>query len=274
MEELINPFDEILKNLMKIEPEVTDIVLLDINGNVIASITNWDNLQSISVSSAVAQLSIQKLTQMIRLDLDVQFLRCEQGYLIIYQISPELMILVNSNNNVKLGLIFLDLKRLRKQILDVPYEIPKRKESLEDKLQQVQDEIQENYKVFFSYCQVDSERFHVKKIAEFMMKRYPNVEVKYFEKSKTTGEAILDYMEESVKWCNIFVWFYSENAADSGPVQDEYKMAKYLSKKIISVTEDFNILPLSARVAWALKFEPDLKKMASTLYNDIQKLLS
>jgi len=149
--------------------------------------------------------------------------------------------------------------------------MPERKVSLEKRLQEIEDEFKENYKIFFSYAKKVSQYFQIDKIASILEKNNPNVEVMYFEKSKIAGEDILDYMERGVKWCNIFVWFHSKNSLKSKAVIKEYKIAVYLGKKIITITEDFNALPLSARVSWAILYDPNIDKLCPKLMNDIKE---
>ncbi|NGX33126.1 MAG: hypothetical protein K1060chlam4_01187 [Candidatus Anoxychlamydiales bacterium] len=217
-------------------------------------------------------LSILKLVEHLELsNIEELYVKGSTGYLIVVQIDLNRILLAKTVKDVRLGLIFLDLKKAVRKLREIPYTMPARKISLEQKLEEIKDEFQENYKIFFSYAKSDSTKFKIKKIAEYLEVNFPNIEIIYFERSKIAGEDILDYMERGVNWCNFFIWFHSPVSMKSKAVKKEYKMATYLGKNIISVTEDFNALPLSARVTWSILFIENLKDICTQLMNGITK---
>ena len=266
-------YQQIIIDLIERIPEITGIMILDINANIIAFKVNEDLekiLDPIAISTGVAYLSILKLVDHFKLNsLDQFYLRGSDGYLLTIQVDVNRLLLVRTTLEVKLGLIFLDTTFAVRKISKIPYIMPIRKISLEKKLEEIEDEIQEKYKIFFSYAKSDSSKFKIKEIAEFLENNFPNVEIMYFEKSKKTGEDILDYMERGVNWCNIFIWFHSPESMKSEAVKKEYKMAVYLGKNVITITEDFNSLPLSARVTWALLFNENIEETCNQIMNDI-----
>ena len=266
-------YQEIMSSLIEGIVEITGTLVLDINANMIASAVNENidkNLDSIVISTGMAYLSILKLIEHFNLEsLDQFHVKGSDGYLLIIQIDHDRLLLVTATIEVKLGLALYDIKRYAQKISKIPYTMPKRKVSLEKKLEEIEDEIQEKYKIFFSYAMVDSTKFKIKEIAEFLENDFPNVEIMYFEKSKKTGEDILDYMERGVNWCNFFIWFHSPGSMKSEAVKKEYKMAVYLGKNVMTITEDFNALPLSARVTWSLLFNENIEETCNQVMNDI-----
>jgi len=199
------------------------------------------------------------------------YVKGSDGYLIVSQIDLNRLLLVKSARDAKLGLVFLGIKDAVEKIRKIHYTIPERKISIERKLEEIEDDFQENYKIFFSYAKSDSAKFKIKEIADYLNIKFLNVEIMYFEKSKIAGEDILDYMERGVKLCNFFIWFHSPESMLSEAVKKEYKMAVYPGKNIISITEDFNSFPLSMRVTWSILFKEDLKEIGNQLMNDITK---
>lgn len=269
-------YTEYLDLCISSSPVIKALILLDKNSNVLVSVIKKKEitkLDTISISAVVANLSGQKLIDQFLLgEVDQFYMRTQHGYLLLFQVDIQRILLTYiDTRDVRLGLIFLDLGRTVDKIRDIPYTMPKRKVSLEKRLQEIEDEFKENYRIFFSYAKKDTEYFQISNIAKYLEKNNPNVEIMYFEKSKIAGEDILDYMERGVNWCNMFVWFHSMNSLESKAVIKEYKMAVYLGKNVISITEDFNALPLSARVTWAILYDPNVQELCQKLMNDIKE---
>ena len=266
-------YQKLIIGLIETIPEITGILILDINSNIIAFNVNEDfekTLDPIAISTGVSYLSILKLVDHFKLNsLEQFYVRGSGGYVLIIQVDVNRLLLVRTTREVKLGLIFLDTRLWAEKISKIPYIMPKRKVSLEKKLEEIEDEFQEKYKIFFSYAKTDSHKLKIKDVAEFLENNFSNVEIMYFEKSKKTGEDILDYMERGVNWCNFFIWFHSPESMKSEAVKKEYKMAVYLGKNVITITEDFNSLPLSARVTWALLFNENIEETCNQIMNDI-----
>jgi len=266
-------YQQILKRTLDGIPEVKEVMIFDKNANIIAYRVSKNlekKLDSIVISTGVAFLSILKLVDHFKLNtIDQLYVKGLDGYLLVVQIDLNRLLLVKTTKNVRLGLILLNIRVSAEKISKIPYKMPKRKISLEKKLEEIEEDIQENYKIFFSYANADSAKFKIKEIADYLENNFPRVEIMYFEKSKMAGEDILDYMERGVNWCNFFIWFHSPESMKSEAVIKEYKMAVYLGKRIISITEDFNTLPLSARVTWAILFKENIKEIGNQLMNDI-----
>jgi hypothetical protein len=102
-----------------------------------------------------------------------------------------------------------------------------------------------SYKVFLSYSTLDSDRFQIKNIAK-ILKSYPEIKETLFWEANS-GENIVEYMEKTLKKCNVFVLFCSKNSLNSKAVTDEWQAAFQLRKKgllkIIPVYEDEKYVP-------------------------------
>lgn len=271
-------YQQILKELMTKLPEVEVILVIDKNTNVIAYRASNQSvvkdlekkIEPIAISTGVTYLSILKIQEHLELNnINQLYVKNSDGYLLVLKIDLNRLLLVKMALHTILVAVFLDFKNAIEKINKIPYIMPAGKISLERKLEEIEDEFQENYKIFFSYAKSDSSKFKIKEIAEYLETSFPNVEAMYFEKSNIAGEDILDYMERGVNWCNFFIWFHSPESMKSEAVKKEYKMAVYLGKKIISITTDFNELPLSARVTWSLLFKGNSNEICNQLMDDI-----
>ena len=156
-------YQQFLTKLLGAIPEVKAALILDINANIIASAVFKDlenKIDIIVISTGVAYLSILKLIDHFNLDVFDQFyVKGSDGYLIIVRIDKTRLLLARTTREIRFGLIMLDLRRTAEKISEIPYSMPKRKISLKEKLEEIEDEIQEKYKFFFSYAMSDSRSF-------------------------------------------------------------------------------------------------------------------
>ena len=96
-------------------------------------------------------------------------------------------------------------------------------------------------KIFFSYATMDSNKYQIPQLAE-LLEAKPNIDqVFYWEKSSTGS--IIEYMDKNVSVSEACVFFYSETAASSGPVQQERDMAVHQGKHIIPIFTNINDVP-------------------------------
>ncbi|TKJ24983.1 MAG: hypothetical protein CEE42_09190 [Promethearchaeota archaeon Loki_b31] len=100
------------------------------------------------------------------------------------------------------------------------------------------------FKVFLSYSTLEI-FFQIKNIAK-ILNSYPEIKETLFWEANS-GENIVEYMEKTLKKCNIFVLFCSKNSLNSKAVTDEWQAAFQLRKKgslkIIPVYEDERFVP-------------------------------
>jgi len=100
-------------------------------------------------------------------------------------------------------------------------------------------------RIFLSYSSKDFKRFHIAEVAE-KLEEYPQVEKVYYY-DKDSGQNIVEYMEETLDKCNVFILFCSKNAKKSHSVKGEWQAAYQLLKKnyleIIPVYEYEEYIP-------------------------------
>jgi len=113
--------------------------------------------------------------------------------------------------------------------------------------------------IFLSYSTTDSGHFRMPDIAE-ALKNYSEIDkILYWEAD--SGENIVEYMEKTLKECNIFVLFCSQNALNSLAVTDEWQAAFQLRKKgllkIVPVYEDEKYIPALLTPLLNVKFSED-----------------
>lgn len=122
------------------------------------------------------------------------------------------------------------------------------------------------FKVFFSYVSEDSILFKIERIAELLGENHA---IRYFERDLKPGVYIHDFMEESVVWCDVFIWFFTPKVLKSASFT-EYKMACIAEKKIISVTENYENLPLRAKTQWAINYQNDVYDLFNKISSGLE----
>jgi len=95
--------------------------------------------------------------------------------------------------------------------------------------------------VFISYAMKDSDFYQIPYIAE-ELKTFPNISDVFYCEADVHDDFI-EYMNEYVPKCNVFIMFCSENASLSRYVKLEWQMALNLNKKIIPVFIDQKYIP-------------------------------
>ncbi len=133
-------------------------------------------------------------------------------------------------------------------------------------------EIFKEFNVFLSYSTLDSEYFQLPKVVK-SLEKYPEInKVLYWEVD--SGENIVEYMERTLKECNVFVLFCSENALNSKAVNDEWQAAFQLRKKgllkIVPVYENESFVPALLTPLLNVKFSSgEFNIFINKLYTEI-----
>ncbi len=113
--------------------------------------------------------------------------------------------------------------------------------------------------VFLSYSTGDSEFYRIPEIAEELKSLAQIDTAKYWEKD--SGRDIIDYMEENLGLCNLFILFCSERALNSKSVKMEWKNAIQLMMdeklRIIPVYTNLSHIPNLMRTLLGVRFEED-----------------
>lgn len=132
-------------------------------------------------------------------------------------------------------------------------------------------EKRKEFKVFLSYFTLDSDRFQIDKIAKHLEKFTEIKKVYYY--TKDSGQNIVEYMENTLSVCNIFVLFCTINSKKSKSVTGEWQSAYQLVKrdimKIIPVYEDEDDVPILLIPMLNIRYDKeDFKGFINKLYQE------
>lgn len=131
----------------------------------------------------------------------------------------------------------------------------KEKLDLKEKL----DSITRYFKVFISYATPDSEFFQIPEIVEKLEDKKRIEKALYWERDG--GGNIIDYMNDNLPLCDVFVMFCSKNAKESISVKREWQAAYQLCNdgvlNIIPVFEEKEYVPVLLRSWLYVEFMRD-----------------
>ncbi|MHA1819199.1 MAG: TIR domain-containing protein [Promethearchaeota archaeon] len=330
-EHFMNEIEEILNKLLSSVPELVNLFMINLNGNILYSYLDKNHEFPIKefiftiithIYSQSKTIKLIKGTQAVEKghienNEEFQFLyNCENGYLFVKSINPSIFLILRTLRNTRLGIVFLDSARTRDKILKlfekyqvseeflnsinigakldidnvaaaVPHKISdegqignkririkkiRPKKDIKESLDKLESKVKKTQNIFFSYAKADSKRFKIKELATGLEALNSKNRVRYFERDIKPGQEMMEYMEEGVKWCDFFIYFYSDNSKNSIAVDNEYKMATFLGKRIIPITMNYNILPLSARIRHPLLWKDDVSEMTKKIEETINKL--
>jgi len=127
-------------------------------------------------------------------------------------------------------------------------------------------------KVFLSYSTLDTDRFQIDKIAKYLEKFIEIKKVYYY--TKDSGQNIVEYMENTLSVCNIFVLFCTVNSKKSKAVTGEWQSAYQLVKrdimKIIPVYEDEDDVPILLIPMLNIRYDKaNFNEFINKLYQEI-----
>lgn len=116
---------------------------------------------------------------------------------------------------------------------------------------------EKSYNVFISYSTKDSNFYRISEIAK-RLESLPRINAaKYWEKD--CGRDIIDYMEENLGLCDVFILFCSENTLTSKSVKIEWKNAVQLMMeerlRIIPVYTNLSHIPNLLRIFLGVKYD-------------------
>lgn len=95
--------------------------------------------------------------------------------------------------------------------------------------------------IYLSYSTLDSNKFSIASIAH-KLESLPEIERMLFWEEDMNGD-IIEFMNENIAKCDVFLLFCSQNALNSEPVKMEWQSALKLKKKIIPVFINENDIP-------------------------------
>ena len=133
-------------------------------------------------------------------------------------------------------------------------------------------EKRKEFNIFLSYSTLDSIRFQIDKIAN-NLEKFPEIKKVYYY-SKDSGQNIVEYMEETLSVCNIFVLFCTKHSKKSKAVEGEWQSAYQLVKKnimkIIPVYEDEDDVPILLIPMLNVRYDKeDFNGFINKLYQEI-----
>ncbi|MCK4380827.1 MAG: toll/interleukin-1 receptor domain-containing protein, partial [Candidatus Lokiarchaeota archaeon] len=133
---------------------------------------------------------------------------------------------------------------------------------------------EKEYNVFLSYSTKDSDHFDMASIVT-SLENYPDIgRVLYWEAD--SKQNIVEFMDETLKKCNVFILFCSENSIKSAAVKDEWQAAFQRRKKellkFIPVYEKEEQIPPILGHLLNVKFEKeDFNSFIEKLHQEIQR---
>ncbi|MFX1251863.1 MAG: toll/interleukin-1 receptor domain-containing protein [Promethearchaeota archaeon] len=122
-------------------------------------------------------------------------------------------------------------------------------------------------KIFVSYAIDDLELFHISKIVS-ELEKYPIVDnLYYWDRDSNSSQTIPEYMENSIKECDIFLVFCSELSKKSKAIAFELDTAKSLGKRIVPIFRDIEHVREDIRQYRGVKFsKEDFEDFFADLY--------
>lgn len=107
-----------IKGLATTTPDVQASAVVDNDGLMIASALPQDADEDTvaAMSAALLGLSERIASELGRGDLEMVMVRGNDGYSIISRCGPDAVLSILTSSNAKLGLVFLDTKRVAKEV--------------------------------------------------------------------------------------------------------------------------------------------------------------
>jgi uncharacterized protein len=116
--------EELNKTLADIQSSSADVeacAVVSEDGLIIASSLpqNVEETSVAGMSAAILSMGIRTSQELNRGDLDLLFIKGENGYLLIKNAGPHAVLLAMARKEAKLGLIFLDITRGAKKVKEI-----------------------------------------------------------------------------------------------------------------------------------------------------------
>jgi predicted regulator of Ras-like GTPase activity (Roadblock/LC7/MglB family) len=119
--ERLETLNSLLRTFNTATPEIEGSAIISSDGLVIASQLPADFEESRVGAMAAAMLSLGERSagEMRRGPLDQAYVQGRDGYVLLLRVSEEALVLALTTSRAKLGLVFLDVGRLVKQVREV-----------------------------------------------------------------------------------------------------------------------------------------------------------
>lgn len=112
---------EVLRSLRVSSPDVIGAAVVSIEGFIIASVAPTEVDEELVGGMAAALLGVgERISkELMRANLEQTFVRSEKGYVILNAVGTEAVLVLLVTREAKLGLIFLELRRVVPELTKV-----------------------------------------------------------------------------------------------------------------------------------------------------------
>lgn len=116
--------DETLNKLLKSIPEIKAAAIVSAEGLPIALTlpSEIDEIEIAAMTATLFSLSERAIIEMQKGDFDQLYIRGSDSYILILQAGPNAILTVSADNDVRLGLILLDCRRVCEKIAQGNFE--------------------------------------------------------------------------------------------------------------------------------------------------------
>jgi len=103
----------ILNKLLRAIPEIKSAAIVSAEGLPIACAfpQEIDETRVAAMTAALLSLSERAIIEMGKGDFDQLYIKGSEGYLLVMQTGPDMVLIVSTTKDVRLGLILLDCRR-------------------------------------------------------------------------------------------------------------------------------------------------------------------
>jgi len=135
-----------------------------------------------------------------------------------------------------------------------------------------ESEIKPEFNIFISYSTLDSKYLQIQKCVK-NLEKFPEIEKAYYWEVDSKAN-IVEFMDETLKKTNVFIFFCTENSMNSNSVRNEWQAAFQRTNKglmkIIPVYEDEDLIPPLLGHFLNVKFtKDDFNGFVQKLYQEI-----
>nr|MDO8082223.1 roadblock/LC7 domain-containing protein [Candidatus Freyarchaeota archaeon] len=113
--------EEILKDLEASVPEIQAAAIVSVEGLPIAAQlpSDVDETRVAAMTAAMLSLGERAAQELGKGELEQVFISGKEGYILVTSAGPNAVLTVSTTKNVKLGLIFLDMRRSAQRIAEL-----------------------------------------------------------------------------------------------------------------------------------------------------------
>ena len=114
-------FDYILKKLLRAVPEIKAAAIVSAKGLPISSALpqGVDETKFAAMTAALVLLSEKAIIEMRKGDFHQVYVKGTEGYLLVMQVGPDMVLMLSTTKDVRIGLILLECERVCEKISDI-----------------------------------------------------------------------------------------------------------------------------------------------------------